>query len=150
MEIQNKIDKLEKELAKLKSECVMKYPVYKRVIDNSTTVEFTGLTEGRLLEAGEDCDIDVGESLTTWVPHTNKKVWEDVIYDKERGLFDKQLVWCWGNETIFARAVRFYDAINKCVFGYDGERNGNVYDNYEPYAEKCPEWVKEAYDKLED
>ena len=63
-------------------------------------------------------------------------------------LQDKQLVWCW--DDTYVRELRFYDAKNKCPYRVDGQRDGLLFNNYEPYKGDWPEWAIEAQKTLED
>ena len=65
-------------------------------------------------------------------------------------LRDKQLVWAWDNSSTTFRILCFYDAINNCVFSYDGKRNCLSYDNYLPYKGKYPQWAKDALLELDN
>ena len=65
------------------------------------------------------------------------------------GFKDKQLLWCWDNDTTAGRNIRFYDAKNNCVFYLDGSRNGDKYANYEVFDEDYPEWAKKVLELLE-
>jgi hypothetical protein len=149
MEIQNRIEKLEKELAELKAELKTEYPMYKRSTVSKCIVKFTGRTEGEVMVVGNGVHTK-GEFSTGWIPHGVKTIWEDVIYDEEKGMFDKQLVWCWNIISTHSRVARFYDAINKCSYTCMGERHGLEFDSYEPYKGEYPEWARRVYDKLED
>ena len=63
---------------------------------------------------------------------------------------DKQLVWAWDGSSTTFRILCFYDAINNCVFSYDGKRNCLSYENYLPYEGEYPEWAKKTLTKLDD
>ena len=62
---------------------------------------------------------------------------------------DKELVWCWDNDTEFGRQLRFFDAKNNCTFGkIDGRRGGVRWRYYEPFDGEVPKWANEAVKKL--
>jgi len=66
---------------------------------------------------------------------------------EENKLQDKDLVYCWDNNNICSRVIRFYDAKNKLAFGNTGKRNGYIHDYYEkvpPEVEAAMDWVEEA------
>jgi len=73
----------------------------------------------------------------------------DIVWE-EWTPFDKELVWGWDESYTAYRNVGFYDAINRCMFQIDGERDGYAWDNYAPFDGELPEWAKEAYKKLQD
>ena len=67
---------------------------------------------------------------------------------------DKALVWCWDDDWIVMKVLRFYDAVNNSVFSSCGVRNTKRYiDNYnhiEPFKGEEPEWAINARILLED
>jgi hypothetical protein len=145
MNIEKRIEKLEKELAELKAE---QYPIYKRNKEDHFIVKFIDLQEGEVVDIFDSLRVE--HRTSEWRPHTITKIWEDVPYDRERGFFDRQLILAWNNSNICKRELRFYDAINKNTFLATGERDGLRFDNYEAYKGEYPDWAKEAYGKLED
>lgn len=149
--IEKELAKVKKELADIKEEFKVetKYPIYKKSIGYNQIVKFTGLEEGIIICKGVYSH-DVGYSSSNWQPHTNKKVWKDIAFDEERGLYHKQLVWCWDDSDTHAKTLRFYDAVNISSFSFSGGKDGYLYSSYEPYEETWPEWAKEAYKTLED
>jgi hypothetical protein len=149
MTLQERIEKLEKELAELKAKCNIEYPIFKRSKENGYIVKFTGLKKGSVIYIG-DSDFCINHLSFDWIPHTNTDIWEDIAYDEKRKLFDKQLVWCWDEHTKCARQLKFYDAKNKCVFDSKGYRTSIIYDHYKPWEGEYPDWAKEAYKILED
>lgn len=64
-------------------------------------------------------------------------------------LEDKSLVWCWDDNAIAGRQLRFYDAENECIYYTDGTRGGTSYDHIQPYEGEYPEWALDAHSKLE-
>ena len=151
-ELEKKYEELGVEIEKLKKEEEFTYPIYKRYIANHPAkgmiVKFTSIEENGevVLSTGI---YKLGE-INNWTPPTDTNVWEDVTYDEERGLFDKQLVWVWDNGETHVRTLKFYNAKNRCTFSWRGKRNGIYWDNYEPYEGEYPKWAKEAYRTLED
>lgn len=66
-------------------------------------------------------------------------------------LADKQEVWAWDDDDTHLRRLGFYDAKNNALFYYDGKRDGDIYDHYEPIpADQIPAWMKDAKPKLQD
>lgn len=70
---------------------------------------------------------------------------------------DKDLVWCWDDKYKTCRCAYFYDAKNRRVFDFFGNRNGSSYDNYEVIPKNSKglwdapfEWANEAVKHLED
>lgn len=66
---------------------------------------------------------------------------------------DKEPVWAWDNWVgvgCCMRHVGFYDAVNKCVFDNKGKRGGFSYDNYAQFELPLPNWVRSAFNELED
>ena len=74
--------------------------------------------------------------------------WKDVLYDKERELWDGQPVFVWDNDWDIGRNVEFYDAENECSFTSSPYIEGIKYDNYEPYPHLTDEWLIKQYNKL--
>ena len=124
------------------------YPLYFESTYDGTIVKFTDINTGVTVKLGTHSLVDIGISTDSWTPHTDA-VWKPVAYNEERDLFDKQLVWCWDNETN-CRIARFFDAKNDEAFYADGSRHGVEFNNYEAYRGEYPEWAKEAYKTLED
>ena len=104
-----------------------------------------------------------------WVTGTRDFLtWEEVLakYDKpcaklkkenkrlrkqlklETVITDKAYVEAW-DEPAFARAVGFYDSVNKCLFSSLGKRDGSEFNNYKQ-NKKLPKWAKEAQKQLGD
>ena len=64
---------------------------------------------------------------------------------------DKELVWCWDDDTEFGRILKFYDAVNCATYNANnGRRNASGFDHYAPFEGEYPEWAKKAIKKLED
>jgi hypothetical protein len=154
MNIEQRIEYLEKQLDILKMQCKQQpefeYPIYMQSIESKVIVKFTGLHEGYLVD-----DVrggrDIGQFNHGWYPHTDANAWQPIAFDEGRGIADKQLCECWFNTHTHCRVLRFYDAVNKCTFNVKGKRNGISYDDYIPipYAD-YPEWAIEAEKTLED
>lgn len=62
---------------------------------------------------------------------------------------DKEPVWAWDYTDTVSRRLSFYDNTNKCMFKYNGERNGLPYTNYAK-VEHIEQWMLDAQAKLED
>ena len=70
---------------------------------------------------------------------------------KENFIPDKALVWCWDDNDLYQRTLKFYDAINQVSFTcLNGDREGLDYDHYEIFKGEEPEWATEARKKLKD
>ncbi len=85
----------------------------------------------------------------------NDDYWTDVPYDEERGLYDKQPVWCWDDEDTSMRNILFFDCKNNGkVFSYNGERhNWGILDNTEPVTTEQLQlmpFIWNMYLRLED
>ncbi len=58
---------------------------------------------------------------------------------------DLELVYAWNGADKAAKILGFYDAENKCLFYFDGFKDGPVFENYAPcYDQSHQEWAKEA------
>lgn len=147
-ELQKKYEELGAEIEKLKKEEESTYPIYKKHTTSNLVVKFIGLEDGIVKNGNSTWRI--ADTSNVWTRHTDKDTWEDIAFDEERGLFDKQLVWCWEDDETYGRTLRFYNAKDKRSFTPDGKRSGFCFDNYEPYEGEYPKWAKEAYRTLED
>jgi len=129
-----------------------KYPIFKvgnKGTDGEYIVKFTSITNGEIVFAMPNNYYTVGEKLTNWVKHTDES-WQDVLYDEEKGLYDKQPVLCYDNLDLTTRVLNFYDTKNKTTFSSDGTRNGCGYDNYIPYSHPDDDFIIEMYKNLEE
>ena len=61
---------------------------------------------------------------------------------------DKEPVWAWNVTQVYKRIFGFYDKKNKCLFRYDGKRNGDMLSHYAPFTGELPDGV--SPDGLED
>lgn len=144
-----KLGEVEVTLTKVQLEHMLKefnkpefeYPMYFKCKVNKLIVKFTGLSEGVQLNGDE-----IGERDDNWINHTNKGVWEQIPYDKERDLYHGQIVYCWDEDETHRINVKFYDAVNVCTFSFDGSPNGATYDNY---STTMPEFMLTAAETLE-
>jgi phenolic acid decarboxylase len=80
--------------------------------------------------ATSESEIDLIE-FTPWIPK------------------DKEPVWCWENDYICLRELKFWDEINKATFTYNGKRIGVRFANYAK-VEHIEPWMIEAQSKLQD
>jgi len=142
-ELRNKIDELE---ASLKEEDKFDYPICKIDERLGLIVLFTDLKKGRVLCQGASFH-EEGLTSPSWIPHTDTEVWKDYPYDKERGLYHKQMVYCWDNYYTHRVEIRFYDAINECAFAFGGCSSET---EFEYYSATMPEFIKEAHKTLKD
>jgi hypothetical protein len=137
---------------KCKQQPDFKYPIYMQWLQDKAVVKFIAKNTGVVVVAGSSGSemTSLGFSFDKWIPHTDENFWQPIVYDEERGIADKQLCECSESDT-HIRIVGFYDAKNKCLFSFNGRRNGFSYDNYcpIPYV-KYPDWAKEAQSTLED
>ena len=134
---------------KLRDEPEFEYPIFKKSIYYGSIVKFSSLLTREIIVQGYS-RYEVGTLVTNSNAHTNGEVWIDVPYNKERGLYHGQPVECMDHTYTHSRALRFYDAINKCVFTTDGELNGSYYTHIEAIpSEHIPDWMYEAYKTLE-
>jgi len=121
------------------------YPICCKRKGNSLIVLFDALGNGKVLHTDNCKDWNVGNYHKNWIDTTNKDRWEQIPYDKERGLYHGQWVWCWDNPWTQVAQFRKYDAINKCSYTFSGREDGFKYDNY---SATCPEYMKEAFQDL--
>ena len=153
MNLKDKIAKMEIELAELKAECSkqeVEYPLFMRNKENGKIVKFTSLSEGTVVWKGSVPYSEIEYYSESWFNHTDTDVWEEVAYDEDRDLWDGQPIWCWDDECTHSRDLSFYDAVNKCVYAYDGRRVGFVHDNYKAInSDHYESWMVEAYKTLE-
>ncbi len=111
---------------------------------NGLIVLFDGISLGKVVSKVPKYDI--GYTSVYWTKHTDTDVWQQIPYDKERGFYHGQMIYCWYNDCTHCVHIRFYNAIDKCTFDYDGELAGSYFDNY---SATMPEFIDKAYDTLE-
>ena len=149
-ELEQKYIELGKEIEALKKQIEnegFKYPIYCKLIDSSLVVKFKGLRQGKT--AINNTFNNVGNKSSIWQNHTDTNAWQQLDVCEKTGFFDGQLVWCWENDDTHVITLRFYDAKNKCTYVFNGEEDGCVYDNYEPFEGNYPDWALEAFQTLE-
>ena len=150
-ELEQKYLELEKEIEALKKqnteEKEIAYPIYCKLKDSSLVVKFKGLRKGKTVV--NNTFNNVGNKSSIWQNHSETNVWQQLDVCEKTGFFDGQLVWCWNNDDTHFRYLKFYDAKNECAYLYDGDRNGSVYSNYEPFEGNYPDWALEAFQTLE-
>ena len=150
MKLKDKIAEFEIKLAELKAECSrqeVEYPLFRRSREAGIIVKFTSLSEGTVVWKGDSGDY-IGHTTGRWIKHTN--TWEEVAYDKDRDLWDGQPVWSWNDVHTHLRDFRFYDAVNRGVYNYDGTRGGIAHDNIKAVnPDHYESWMIEAYVTLE-
>ncbi len=121
------------------------YPMaFRSKYNKDLIVLFDGIKSGNVI--GKKSRYDIGHYAPDWTKHTNTTRWQQIPYDKERGFYHGQMVYCWDSDYTHCVHIRFYDAINECVFGYSGNMNGWKYGNY---SATMPEFMNKAYDTLE-
>lgn len=115
------------------------YPICCKTKTTGLVMLFSSDKEAVVLKADKDNYHTVGEVCKVW-GHTDKSIWKEIPYDKERGLYHKQLVYCWDNVDTHSVDIRFYDAKYRCPFTYNGESEGHKFTNY---SALLPEHMKE-------
>ena len=150
-ELEQKYLELGKEIEALKKQNTekekSKYPIYCKLKDSSLVVKFKGLRQGKT--AINNTFNNVGNKSSIWQNHTDTNAWKQLDVCEKTGFFDGQLVWCWSSIDTHQRYLKFYDVKNKTTYFYSGKRNGNRYDNYEPFEGNYPDWALEAFKTLE-
>lgn len=145
-ELEQKYLELGKEIEALKKQNTekeeIKYPIYCKLKNLSLVVKFTELQSGEVVV--NDKYNNIGDKSTNWTSHTDTDVWQQLGVCEKTGFFDGQLVWCWDNNDTHLRYLKFYDVKNECTYLYDGDRDGSVYSNYEPFEGNYPDWALEA------
>ena len=132
-----------------------RYPIFKvcnKDTNKAVVVKFTGLNSGEVVFAMPKSDYKVGFTFKCGLKHTDE-CWEDVEYNLERGLFDKQPVLCWNvvkGKVKSAKTINLYDAKNDCVFTLNGKRNGRKYTKYMKYPHPNDEFIVEMFRTLKD
>lgn len=135
---------LEKMLQEVSEEEVkFDYPICCKHKQYNIIVLFDSLQGGKVLWTNPDWVTD--EYYYQWSSHTRKDLWEEIPYDKERGLYHGQWVWCWDNSETHSVSFRKYNAINRCTFSVKGSPNGFKFENY---SATCPKHMKEAFTDL--
>ena len=138
---------IENDIAELPEE--FDYPLCFESILDGFIAEFTGLGTGEVIKAGGTEIFKVGQVYLGFVPHTDVSAWKPIAFNKERGLYDKQLVWCSDDNMNGLPYLAFYNAIKDSAFSIFGHREGFNWGNMTPAYVDEP-WVKIAYDKLKD
>ena len=116
------------------------YPICCKSKQTGEVVVFTGMQKGEVLKVDKDEYYNLGYKSENFHPHTNKTVWEEIPYDRERGFYHKQPVYCWCNEDTHSVTIRFYNALTGYVYAYQGSNMKSIYDNY---STTLPEHMKE-------
>jgi len=112
-------------------EGVGEYPKYFMRLHSTIKyiVKFTAPRIGEVIYVeNKQCHLEVGFSSEIWNPHSDTRTWKEVTNPNE--LCNNDLVICWDNDYSHNRTIRFYNAINKTVFSYNGRKSGYCYDNY--------------------
>ena len=151
-ELEQKYLELGKEIEALKNQNTeeeeIAYPIYCKLKDSSLVVKFKGLRQGKTVV--NNTFNNVGNKSSIWQNHSETNIWQQLEVCEKTGFFDGQLVWCWDNNHTYIRHLKFYDAKNECTYYQcDGNRDGSVFDNYEPFEGNYPDWALEAFQTLE-
>lgn len=141
---EQRIDELQRQIDVLKNET--EYPVFCYNKLNRNIVMFKKLTYGVVVKQGI---LEYGDRTNSFIEHTDESAWKTLPYNKERGLYHTQLVWCWQNSDTHDRTLSFYNAIDDSSFSYNGNPGGLDWENYEPYQGEWPQWAIEAHKTLE-
>lgn len=117
------------------------YPICCKDKATNLIILFHSKDEGTILRDRDNNMDRIGETSNNWTDHTNTDVWEEIPYDKERGFYHKQPVYCWQDIDTHSVTIRFYDAEDKeSVFAYNGSR---LYSEFDNYSAEMPEHMKE-------
>ena len=138
---EQRIDELQRQIDELKNE----HPVFCYSKEGTHIVRFDGLKSGEVVKQGV---LFFGYKSNFFCEHTDSKHFKPLPYNKDRGLYHTQLVWCWDDFT-HSRLLCFYDAINDKNFDINGRRLGSSWKNYEPFQGEWPQWAIEAHKTLE-
>lgn len=141
---EQRIEELQRQIDEIKNET--EYPVFCYSKESNHIVRFDCLKSGEVVKQG--C-WEFGNKSKSWVEHIDKHHWKPLPYNKERGLYHTQLVWCWDDDIKGYRNLCFYNAVNDTSFNYKCELDGIKWDNYEPYQGEWPQWAIEAHKTLE-
>lgn len=139
-----RIKELQRQIDGLKNE--NEYPVFCYAKEGTHIVRFDGLKSGEVVKQGI---LFFGYKSNFFCEHTDSKHFKPLPYNKERGLYHTQLVWCWLDVDTHERYLRFYDAINDRFFSFSGKQKGCTLENIEPYQGEWPQWAIEAHKTLE-
>jgi len=141
VEIKLTKEQVEHIVAKNKKE-EFEYPVFKRCKHSGRIIKFVSYTTGKIVKKGKYLSLYDAGTEQGFCEHTDIRCSEDVAYDKERDLYDTQPIMCWNDADTHRRMYRFYNAITKCTFKYDGKRYGMDYKNYEAIQlNEIPQWM---------
>jgi len=128
------------------------YPIFKvcnKGTDKELIVKFTDLNSNEVVFVMPELGFTIGATFDNCLAHTDN-YWEDVLYNPERKLYDKQPVICWDDNMEAIKIIGFYDVKNDNVFDFEGCRDGVEYDNYTPYPHPDDKFIIEMYKKLEE
>ena len=129
------------------------YPIYKK--NDFMVVKFTNEIKREVVfvfnrdKALFNAKVESYRVLRIEIKDIDDGQWEDVLYNREKGLWDGQPVWCYDKDYETIKSLGFYDAKHNRLFDVIGSRCGNIYDNYKPYPHLTDDWVIEAYNRLE-
>lgn len=117
------------------------YPICCVGKEDKAIILFDGIESGVVLKQGDHpMSRVIGETYGHWIDHTDS-YWTQIPYDREKGFYHKQPVYCWQDEDTHSATLRFYDAENKeSVFAFNGSK---LYSEYDNYSAKMPEHMKE-------
>jgi len=89
------------------------HPVCYRNTKTNKVVLISGLCGNRTLTTKENWRIT--EWSNSISEYENISDWVQVPYDKEAGFCHNQIAYSWDNISKHGRAIRFYDAVNRCI-----------------------------------
>lgn len=79
--------------------------------------------------------------------------WNTIPYNKERGLYHKQPIWCWLNDDKYGRSIRFYNFYKDELISPCDSNYSHGFQNIEPITPdqlKVMSFVWKMYKQLED
>lgn len=117
-------------------------PLIKCINGRGESILFTG--------EGKYYNLALPEGECILYPSRGCRDWSKFVV--ENLLNDKDLVWCWDDNSTCVRTLRFYHAESGHTYSYNGKSDSCItfYDHYEKYEGKWPQWAKEAVEFLED
>ena len=123
--------------------------IVKKNLATGNIFKFSSLTEAEKLWDCTNC-LNFGFLCTNLPPHTDKSDWENVPYNKERGLWHGQPVELWDNSMSHMRYVGFYNAVDDEVFNSCGSLSGHRWENIKALpSDRYDDWIFKAYETLE-
>ena len=142
--LEEQYKKLGEEIEKLKAK---PQKVFKLNIHCGLIVEESKGSRGKVVK--QDNYYNVGYE-STWHDTDNADNWIDLPICSKTGFYHKQLIWCWDNDSIHRRELRFYNATNNRTFTPNGYCEGMCFSNYAPFEGNWPDWALKAFKTLRE